>query len=348
MARKRKTLPRDFAEQLKTKTPDEIIAVLDTCELDARGGHDKRTALHFHDLPDEVTRLLVERGLDIDTPTLGGSRSTPLKSRMGWHTDLSVLIELGAQVGRPGEAHNPLWSALYLPPQVRQLIAAGADVTVRDHRGQGLLDHALIYASNNQLEALAETARMLLDAGAPAPLDPDTWVTRLGEIFEFARERFDPDTVDEASAAMDALYAMFDVTPVGRRVMHDGVSPIQVGAVDVDERYDELFELLVPGSGPAATVQGEVIRITGKLRSEIFRNGGANWNAGFPALADALGAYLQTGTTVGDTDELRALAHCARFSTVDDETLLRLRHWAADWVQANPDPIPTPAHDYTI
>lgn len=69
MPRLRKTLPRDFEEQLKTKSVDEIRAVLEGCELDARGGYRKSTALAFRDLPDELVRWLVERGLASTPPT---------------------------------------------------------------------------------------------------------------------------------------------------------------------------------------------------------------------------------------------------------------------------------------
>lgn len=345
MVRKRSTLPKDFREQLKTASVAEIQAVLERCELDARGEYDKRTALAYRDLPDEVTRWLVERGLDVDTRSK--NHNTPLMDRMLAHGDISVLIELGAQVGRPGES-APLWGTLYAPRYVLQLLAAGADATVRDATGRGLIEYALTYAENYRLPQLAETVRILLDAGAPMPTPESAHelVGRLGERFEFARDAFAADSVAETSAAMDALYEMFHVTPVAQRVLHDGVSPIAVTGRDADERYDALFDLLVPASGPAATVQGEVIRITGKLTSEIFRNGGANWDASFREMADALGTFLASGTTVGNADELAGLAHRARFSTVDDDTLTRLRRWAADWVAANPKPLPLAPQPY--
>src|SRR5262249_25453552 len=41
--------------------------------------------------------------------------------------------------------------------------------------------------------------------------------------------------------------------------------------------HARLWDELVPPSGPAATVQGEVIRIVGKLTREAYTNGNINW-----------------------------------------------------------------------
>jgi len=38
-----------------------------------------------------------------------------------------------------------------------------------------------------------------------------------------------------------------------------------------------LWQTLVPKSGRASTLQGELIRITGKLTDEAYRNGNMNW-----------------------------------------------------------------------
>lgn len=65
--------------------------------------------------------------------------------------------------------------------------------------------------------------------------------------------------------------------------MHDGTSPIVATAATPEDRFDELWNLLVPSGGPSATVQGEVIRIAGKIHDEWHRNGGCNWDRDFAA-----------------------------------------------------------------
>lgn len=54
VARKKKTLPKDFGDRLTTAPLAELTAVFDTCELDATGGHSKHTALGFYDCPPVV------------------------------------------------------------------------------------------------------------------------------------------------------------------------------------------------------------------------------------------------------------------------------------------------------
>lgn len=92
--------------------------------------------------------------------------------------------------------------------------------------------------------------------------------------------------------ASDALYTLFDVPPVPRRTLHDGKSPIAAKPGRWEDQHQELWELLVPSSGPAATVQGEVIRISGRINDEIERNGGVNWDGDYRKMADAFLDHL--------------------------------------------------------
>lgn len=46
------------------------------------------------------------------------------------------------------------------------------------------------------------------------------------------------------------------------------------------------------GIGVPVTVQGEVIRISGKLAYEILDNGCCNWDSDFKSMADALYRYI--------------------------------------------------------
>jgi hypothetical protein len=68
-----------------------------------------------------------------------------------------------------------------------------------------------------------------------------------------------------------------------------GLTDWAVRAVELDawsgrmtwmERHAELWERLVPRSGQADTVQGELIRVTGRLTDEAHRNGNTNWDDG--------------------------------------------------------------------
>lgn len=51
---KRKTLPKDFDQMLKSASLDELKAVFGKCLIDARGGYAKRTAIGFPECPDAL------------------------------------------------------------------------------------------------------------------------------------------------------------------------------------------------------------------------------------------------------------------------------------------------------
>ena len=60
MAKKRKTLPKNFGELIEARNIDALKAVFDACELNAYGGYGKGTALHMPGIPDELVRWLEE------------------------------------------------------------------------------------------------------------------------------------------------------------------------------------------------------------------------------------------------------------------------------------------------
>ncbi|PIF28289.1 hypothetical protein CLU88_3196 [Acidovorax sp. 56] len=47
------------------------------------------------------------------------------------------------------------------------------------------------------------------------------------------------------------------------------------------EEHERLWSELVPQSGQATSVQGELIRCTGRFSDEAHRNGNANWDEGY-------------------------------------------------------------------
>ena len=60
--------------------------------------------------------------------------------------------------------------------------------------------------------------------------------------------------------------------------------------------------MLVPSQGAAKTIQGEVIRITGKVSNEILGNGGGNWDSDYKKMLDALLKHLGSGTHLDGPD----------------------------------------------
>ena len=62
MAKKKKMLPKNINDLIEDADIAALKAVYDTCELDARGGSGKRTALSLFQIPDELTHRLVAQG----------------------------------------------------------------------------------------------------------------------------------------------------------------------------------------------------------------------------------------------------------------------------------------------
>jgi hypothetical protein len=48
----------------------------------------------------------------------------------------------------------------------------------------------------------------------------------------------------------------------------------------IEERFRQLWQDLVPVSGEAETLQGELVRSVGRLEDEFSRNGNVNWEPG--------------------------------------------------------------------
>jgi hypothetical protein len=92
-------------------------------------------------------------------------------------------------------------------------------------------------------------------------------------------------------------------------------------------------------------VQGEVIRVSGRISNEIDGNGGINWDADFRLMADALLEHLGSGKPLA-TPELQEAATIVGEVKRKFGDTQRLCQFAVEWVSLNPVPIalPTPAY----
>ena len=356
MAKKRKTLPKDFSDILKRGDIQEIIGVFDKCEIDARGGYGKQTALAFPECPHELAKWLVEKGLDIEAVNDYGY--TPLQHRAEYDiANIKSLLELGADISVTNKNGTPLHCAAknHAVENVRTLLGHGAEVDAlapypftygTDAGDSSPLEFNLVFCRNIDIVRTVEITRILLDAGATRTERIKGLVTKIGTEFEFHRARFNADHVQEFSDALDKLYSLFDVAPVPRRVLHDGKSPISVKADTWTQQHNELWELLVPSGGPAQTMQGEVIRISGRVLDELERNGGINWDDDYKVMADTFLEFVQQGKPLSaeEIGELTKIVSEVKRKT--DRNARRLAELGVKWVLANPAPVTLPAVNY--
>lgn len=365
---RKKLLPKDFDALLRDGDLDQLKAVFDSCEIDARGGYTKQTALAYGGCPDALTRWLVEQGADIEATDSYGE--TPLHSRAGhWEKRPDVLVELGANVSaRDSRGNTPLHYAARVGnlETMDLLLDRGAEPGALNASGQTPLGLALADCSNAVIARMPPVAERLLPlmtspasglrglagrlfGGRPAtPVTPEmkAAVQRIGAGFEFHRAGYNPDMLEAASAALDRLYVLFDVPPVPRRVMHDGKAPIHAKAPRWQDAHQELWALLVPSSGAAATVQGEVVRVSGKIGDEVDRNGGANWDADFKRMGEAFLRHIGSGVPLPDDERDRAARAVAEVRHRDGAPG-ELCELAVSWVALNPAPVALSPPDYT-
>lgn len=173
-------------------------------------------------------------------------------------------------------------------------------------------------------------------------------VSYMGNEFELLKKDWSDEYRNEIETIMNRFYAIFDVTPAKPVLKHDGKSPIEVDRnLSVVEQHSALWEYLVPASGKCSTVQGEVIRITGRVDGEANNNGGANWDAEYRKMLDALEQYFLQGNALGEYDlnEARdAIIEINHFKAAPgcygcQKQIDYLIELAVKWIWQNPEPI---------
>lgn len=348
-ASKKKRLPKDFEQQLEGGDLEALKRVFESCEIDARDNnkYSQKTALMMPECPDDLARWLLAQGADINAVDYYGSNALHIASHLLYRPrDLELLIKSGCTVGtRDHYGNTPLHAAADAKHirAVQQLITAGAEVNAINREGLTPLELGLRGCANIKIVDMVPTAKALLAAGARTTPAMSEYVSAVGKNFEFHRAAFAKDSVESTSKAMEELCKLFNVSPPPRRVTHDGSAPIITKADSWQQQFEELWSLLVPSNGAAATIQGEVIRISGRISDEICRNGGTNWDSDYKQMAQAFLSHLQSGQSL-DADTVREagkiIAHIVKCKGNDDsDGHERLAELAVEWVRLNPKPV---------
>ncbi|MDE6598342.1 MAG: ankyrin repeat domain-containing protein [Clostridia bacterium] len=345
MAKKRKTLPKDFKAIVESGDFEAFKKVFDVCEINAYYNDlYKRTALFFNEATEEMLLWLLENGANVNQKIEYGI--TPLHDAAGrFNGKLQFFIDHGSDV--MAESNNRLTPLHYAADpcpkldNIKILLQNGADINAKGgYNGATPLDYMLMRCENYHINFVADAAEFLIDAGAIISDLSKKCVKRIGENFEFIRDRYDPDGIEEADRGLGKLYKLFGVPAVPKRVVNDGKTLIEVKSSGWRAQYKELWQMLVPGSGKAKLLQGEVIRITGKISHEILDNGGANWCGDFRKMLDALSVYLRRNNSLNDEDLNEADKLIKAIDAYsENEELDRLCELSVKWIIQNPEPI---------
>jgi hypothetical protein len=114
------------------------------------------------------------------------------------------------------------------------------------------------------------------------------------------------------------------------------------------QEHQRLWDAHVPPSGAADTLQGELVRIVGKLVDQAYRNGNGNWDADHETMWRFVAAQITADLTFDDKDkasirdtveEIIRDEACPDLSG-DGSTYYRVNGKVVDWCMAHPDPIP--------
>lgn len=257
---------------------------------------------------------------------------------------LRKVLEGGADpnVGN-GERITPLYMAAVTghADAVELLLRHGADPNLVDANDTAALQLAAYIASGaSATDDRRRVVELLLAHGA----DPDHRNKAGATPRKLARVMGNPE-VKKLFAAVKRRPAK---TPgPGRRSQ---TYAELTGTVDEGyywTRHERLWDALVPPSGQAKTVQGELIRITGKLTREAYTNGNMNWDRDCTRLWNFVAHVLDDPSTFSEAEraDIRAwVKQIIRDRTRPDTSgegspYDRVSEKAVQWVEAHPKPI---------
>ncbi len=341
---KKKKLVDNFKEIIDSGDFEAFKSVFEKCEITATNkGKTTCNAFSYQNLTPEHIQFLVDNGLEVNGDC--GFGYPAIAFHAANKENLKCLLENGADINYiavfyRGSALTKACSTLDAEA-VRNLLEANASIEVPgDFDGKTLLDSTLAHCDNIYIPKALDISKMLINAGAVITDKTTGYVQKIGERFEFFRDNISKDIVDELSTALDELYKLFGVSPVPRRTLHDGTARISVKGNQWQDQYNELWNMLVPGSGKAQTIQGEMIRIVGRVTHEILDNGGINWDDDYREMIHALNDFLKRNKVL-EMELIEEANHLTKHITAstDKKALYRLTEIIVKWVLANAEPL---------
>lgn len=296
-------------------------------------GYERLEDVVLHsDVPD--LEEAIELGEDVDARDDDGSNVLHTTATLEMPERTAMLVEAGADPGAQDAAgRTPLHLALQLGDEetARILVEAGAPLDVEDEHGNRPLVKALAGCSREMLA-------FLVAEGANPRHENKHGVSLWGQAAEHWDEV--PDWLREAADCHPPSSSDPDVT--GLEAGHERVN------LDAEDVPEWIWDNLVPLSGPADTVQGELLRAVETLRSEAQRNGNGNWGPRFEGHVDFLEDHLCDPALFDESEREATHSDLARLRDseyspyLDDDLYDRLVERVVAYCEHNPELIEVP------
>lgn len=350
MPQKRTTLPDNFKDLLKEGNLEQLKQVFEKCDINAKvaRGIGYSNALSLYPLPREFAFWLKDQGIDLEYK--GRANRTPIfdhVEQFRFGGDAMLLVELGCNIHaitQYGETLMHSAVAFRNIPIIKYLVQQGFEIDLEKQKqsqpnlkGNNYLEILLQHnTSAVALLSLVEPCQLLIEYGVPVTPYCKKYFSHIVKQFEFYKTGMAKDIQKECCKNLETLYQLFDVCPIPERKLHDGISDIIIKGNTEDEMYSNLWNLLVPANGKAQSMQGEAVRIFGKLSHELLDNGGINWNSDFKQMADTLLHYFTCGVPLSlEKMNTATKILSALHTNISEKSLLIVRSLLIEWIKQN-------------
>ncbi len=222
---------------------------------------------------------------------------------------VKLLLSLGADVNI-----NPSGTALHWALANEQyeiaslLLDHKMDCSAVDEHGNSVLFKVMFSKVPNRIMMV----KRMIELGA----NPHTKSKHGVSAYSIAKRENDTEIINlfEGVSSNNALDLSF-VPPITSNVLQNLPDKYDWKTV-----YQDLWDELVPPSGNASSLQGELLRTIGKLSDEFFRNGNINWDHNkdfYLEMISFLKKHLLDGSITTDEKELKdALVKLTHFNIV--------------------------------
>jgi hypothetical protein len=202
---------------------------------------------------------------------------------------------------------------------VKWLVNNGADINLKDKYGKTPLSYQ---------NPFPDRVKKFLELGAQ--IDEKTFLDTCKEALKNYPGRVETIKLfmEHGAIVTDEISSLIDQI----------IKPLKPQEKPYKKQFHEFWCSLVPNSGSAETIQGEVIRIVGKVGHEILDNGGINWNKDFSKMLQALRKYFSEGSPLvkEDIDTVSNAKKQLSGGAFNEDAIEKLEELAVKWVLTNP------------